>query len=81
MFQFRASPVGFEMIWNDYLLCIVAARGGGSMSYEIIGIFDLSSIANDANDSALNIAASNDAAGAAGTRPLARTPDRTSSTR
>jgi hypothetical protein len=48
------------------------------MSYEIIGIFDLSSIAND---SALNIEASNDASKAVGTRPLARAPDRTSSTR
>jgi hypothetical protein len=48
------------------------------MSYEIIGIFDLSLIAND---SALNIGASNDASEAAGARPLARAPDRTSSTR
>jgi hypothetical protein len=50
------------------------------MSYEIIGIFGLRSIAND-NDSALNIAASNNASKAAGTRPLVRTPDRPSSTR
>jgi len=58
------------------------------MSYEIIGIFDLSSIANDTalkdsalNECALNIPASNNAAKAVSIRPLARAPDRPSSTR
>ena len=53
------------------------------MSYEFIGIFDLSSIANDSalNESALNIPASNNASKAVGIRPLARIPDRPSSTR
>jgi hypothetical protein len=56
------------------------------MSYEFIGIFDLSSIANDTvlNDSVLNIPASNNASKAASIlsmRPAARTPDRPSSTR
>jgi hypothetical protein len=58
------------------------------MSYQIIGIFDLGSIANDTalsdtvlNDSALNIPALNNASEAVAMRPPARAPDRPSSTR
>jgi hypothetical protein len=53
------------------------------MSYEFIGIFDLSSIANDTalNNSVLNIPASNNASKAVAMRPPARAPDRPSSTR
>lgn len=82
VFRFQASPVDFETIWSDYLLRLVAAGGGGSMSCKIIGIVDLGSIAND---SVLNIPASNDALSdaleEADTPPLARAPDRPSSTR
>jgi hypothetical protein len=58
------------------------------MSYELIGIFDLGSIANDTalndtvlNDSVLNIPASINASKAVAMRPPARAPDRPSSTR
>lgn len=82
VFRFQAPPVDFETIWSDYLLRLVAAGGGGSMSCKIIGIVDLGSIAND---SVLNIPASNDALSdaleEADTPPLARAPDRPSSTR
>lgn len=71
------------MIWSDYLLCLVAARGGGSMTYEIIGNSDLGSISNDSafDIAAFDIAAWDNAARAAGTRPLARAPDTPSSMR
>jgi hypothetical protein len=76
------------MIWSDYLLCLVAARGGGSMTYEIIGNSVLGKISNDSafdiavvDIAAFEIAALDNAARAAGTRPLARAPDNPSSTR
>lgn len=73
----------FEMNWSDYLLRLVAARGGGSMTCKFIGIFDSVSILDDR---ALTIAASDCAAAgnaseADDSRPLARAPDTPSSTR
>ena len=90
MFQFQASSLGFEMIWSDYLLCIVAARGGGSMSYEIIGIPDSDLLKNHsvASPAASGIAVTGGFSNislnvleAVRKRPSARAPDRPSSTR
>ena len=89
-FGFQTSPVDFKQIWSDDLPYLVAVRGGGSMSYEIIGIpgsdlFKHHSVWSPAASSItvasgfpnilLNVFE------AVRKRPSARAPDRPSSTR
>ena len=89
-FGFQTSPVDFKQIWSDDLPYLVAVRGGGSMSYEIIGIpgsdlFKHHSVWSAAASS-ITVASgfpniSLNVFEAVRKRPSARAPDRPSSTR
>jgi hypothetical protein len=89
-FGFQTSPVDFKQIWSDDLPYLVAVRGGGSMSYEIIGIpgsdlFKHHSVWSPAASS-ITVASgfpniSLNVFEVVRKRPSARAPDRPSSTR
>lgn len=88
-FGFQTSPVDFKQIWSDDLPYLVAARGGGSMSYEIIGIpgsglFQHHGVFSPTAGAAVSNGYSNISSNvleAVRKRPSARAPDRPSSTR
>jgi hypothetical protein len=88
-FWFQTSPIDFEKIWSDDLPYLGAARGGGSMSYEIIGIPGSHGFKHHSvSTAALKIAVPNEyldipsnVLEAVGKRPSARAPDTPSSTR